>query len=406
MTAIKKGPRPAFNKNIGEAIGQHYKAVQTHKPMGYALMSPNPLVEIAYAAGIQPGFPENYSAVSAVKHLSKKYCEIAEAHGYSQDICSYCRNNLGYVYDSKEKPPLGGLGVPDFLFLTSSACTHYFKWWDALHEIYNIPLIYVNTPRVMEPKSMPDYYLDFAKRELHEAITHLENITGVKITQEKLSQAVTLSGEVVDYWQKLLELQKAAPCPVNLPDISNALFILIALVGKQEGVDLIKVVYNETKQRVAEGLGVLPKEAEKHRLMWLNIPFWYNLALFGYFEDRGCVFPLSDYTQYIWGTTKLNGAEPLESLARKALGGFLNTSLDDQIEKILKDVKEYHIDGIIAHSNRSCRIISVGQPDVAAVIQKELNLPTLMLDGDHTDERVFSEGTVMNRIDVFLEMLG
>ncbi|MEI7638110.1 MAG: 2-hydroxyacyl-CoA dehydratase family protein [Syntrophus sp. (in: bacteria)] len=406
MTEKKKGERPAFNKIISAEIGKHYKDVQTNRPMGYALMAPNPLVEIAYAAGIQPAFPENYAAVSAVKHLSKKYCETAEAHNYSPDICSYCRNNLGYVYDSKENPPLGGMGMPDLLLLTSCACTHYFKWWDALHEIYNIPLIFVNTPRVMEPQSMPDYYLDYAIREIEEAITHVEDIMGVKITNEKLSQAVMLSGEVVDYWHKLLELQKAVPCPMNLTDISNTLFVLIALVGKQEGVDVIKTIYNETKQRVAEGIGVFPKEEEKHRLMWINIPFWFNLGLFGYFEKRGCVFPLSDYTQYIWGTTKMDGAKPIESLARKALGGELNSSLDDQIEKMLMDIKEYRIDGIIAHSNRSCRVLSVGIPDAVKVIQKELNLPSLILDGDHTDERVYSDANIMNRVEAFLEMLG
>jgi len=406
MTEKTRRERPAFNKIISATIERHYKDIQINRPLGYALMAPNPLVEIACAAGIQPAFPENYAAVSAVKHLSKKYCETAEAHQYAPDICSYCRNNLGYVYDSKENPPLGGLGRPDLLLLTSSACTHYFKWWDALHEIYKIPLIYINTPRVMEPQAMPDYYLAYAIREIEAAITQIEDIGGVKITPEQLSQAVTLSGEVVDYWQKLLELQKAAPCPVNLTDISNALFVLIALVGKQEGVDVIKAVYDETKQRVADGTGVFTKEEEKHRLMWINIPFWFNLGLFGYFEKRGCVFPLSDYTQYIWGTTKMDGARPLESLARKALGGELNSSLDDQIGKMIKDIKEYRIDGIIAHSNRSCRVLSVGIPDVVEVIRKELNLPSLVLDGDHTDERVYSDANIMNRIEAFLEMLG
>ena len=406
MTGKTKRERPAFNRIIGAAIESHYNNIKTNRPMGYALMAPNPLVEIAYAAGIQPAFPENYAAVSAVKHLSRTYCETAEAHNYAPDICSYCRNNLGYIYDSKENPPFGGLGRPDLLLLTSSACTHYFKWWDALHEIYKIPMIYINTPRVMEPQAMPDYYLAYAIREIEAAIIQMEDIAGTRITHEKLSQAVSLSGEVVDYWHKLLELQKVAPCPVNLTDISNALFVLIALVGKQEGVDVIKAVYDETKQRVTDGIGVFAKEEEKHRLMWINIPFWFNLGLFGYFEKRGCVFPLSDYTQYIWGTTKMDGAKPLESLARKALGGELNTSLDDQIEKMLVDIKEYRIDGIIAHSNRSCRVLSVGIPDAVEVIQKELNLPSLVLDGDHTDERVYSDASIMNRIESFLEMLG
>jgi len=406
MADKKKRERPAFNRDIAIAMSKHYKDIQKSKPMAYALMSSNPLIEVAYAAGIQPAFPENYACVCAARHASEGYCETAEAHNFAPDICSYCRNNLGYIYGPGESPPMGGIGEPDLLLLTSSACTHYFKWWDALHEIYDKPLIYVNTPRVMEPQSVPDYYMDYAVREIEGAIADIEKIAGVRITNGRLSQAVKLSGEVVDYWQKLLELQKAVPCPMDLSDLTNALFVLIVLVGTQEGVDLMKRIYDETRQRVAEGKGILSKEEEKHRLVWINIPFWYKLGIFGYFEDRGCVFPFSDYTQYIWGTTRMDGSKPLESLARKALGGELNTSVDDQIGKLLKDIKDYHVDGVIAHSNRSCRVLSVGVLDAVRIIREELNIPTVVLDCDHTDERVYSDATIMNGIDAFLEMLG
>jgi benzoyl-CoA reductase/2-hydroxyglutaryl-CoA dehydratase subunit BcrC/BadD/HgdB len=401
----KKRQRPAFNRDIAAAIEKHYKDVLTNRPMAYALMSSNPLIEIAYGAGIQPAFPENYACVCAARHTSARYCETAEAYKYAPDVCSYCRTHLGYLHGSDESPPLGGLGVPDLLLLTSSACTHYFKWWDALQQIYNKPLIFVNTPRVMEPQSIPDYYMDYAMREIEQAIADIEKIVGVKITNDKLSEAVELSGEVVDYWQKLLELQKAVPCPMDLSDLSNALFVLIVLVGTQEGVDLMQKIYDETKQRVAEGKGILSKEEEKHRLLWLNIPFWYKLGIFGFFEDRGCVFPFSDYTQYIWGTTKMDGSKPLESLAGKALSGELNSSLDAHIDKLLQDIKAYQVDGMIAHSNRSCRVLSVGVLDAVKIIRDELNIPTLVLDCDHTDERVYSDNAIMHRIDAFLEML-
>jgi benzoyl-CoA reductase/2-hydroxyglutaryl-CoA dehydratase subunit BcrC/BadD/HgdB len=402
----KKRQRPAFNRDIAAAMDRHYKNVQTKRPMAYALMSSNPLIEVAYAAGIQPAFPENYACVCAARHESAGYCETAEAHKYAPDVCSYCRTHLGYHYGSEESPPLGGLEVPDLLLLTSSACTHYFKWWDALQHIYNRPLIFVNTPRVMESQSMPDYYMDYAMREIEQAIAEIQKSVGVKITHDRLSETVNLSGQVVEYWQKLLELQKTVPCPMDLSDLSNALFVLIVLVGTQEGVDLMKKIYDETKQRVAEGKGILSKGEEKHRLLWINIPFWYKLGMFGFFEDRGCVFPFSDYTQYVWGTTRMDGSKPLESLAGKALSGELNRSLDAHIDKLLQDIKAYHVDGVIAHSNRSCRVLSVGVPDAVKIIRDELNIPTLVLDCDHTDERVYSDAAIMHRIEAFLEMLG
>ena len=62
--------------------------------------------------------------------------------------------------------------------------------------------------------------------------------------------------------------------------------------------------------------------------------------------------------------------------------------------------------GVIAHSNRSCRVLSVGVFDAVKIIREELNIPTLLLDCDHTDERVYSEAAIMQRIEAFLEMLG
>ena len=405
MGEKKKRQRPAFNRDIAAAMERHYKDVQTKRPMAFALMSPNPLIEVAYAAGIQPAFPENYACVCAARHVSSGYCETAEAHKYAPDVCSYCRTHLGYHYGSDESPPLGGLEVPDLLLMTSNACTHYFKWWDALQHIYNRPLIFVNTPRVMESESVPDYYLDYAMREIEQAIADIEKIVGVRITHDKLSEAVRRSGQVVDTWQKLLELQKAVPCPVGLSDLGNALFVLIVLVGTQEGVDLMNRIYDETRQRAAEGKGILSEGEERHRLLWINIPFWYKLGLFGFFEDRGCVFPFSDYTNYTWGTTRMDTSKPLESLANKALSGELNRSLDAHIDKLLQDIKAYHVDGVIAHSNRSCRVLSVGVPDTVRIIREELNIPTLVLDCDHTDERVYSDSAIMHRIEAFLEML-
>jgi len=401
----KKRQRPIFNRDITSAIEKHYKDAQTNRPIAYTLMSSNPLIEIAYAADIQPAFPENYACVCAARHTSVQYCETAEAHKYAPDVCSYCRTHLGYLHGSDQSPPLGGLGVPDLLLLTSSACTHYFKWWDVLHEVYNKPLVFVNTPRLMEAQSVPDYYMDYTMREIDQAIADIEKIVGVKITNDKLSETVKRSGEVVDYWQKLLELQKTVPCPMDLSDLGNALFVLIVLVGTQEGVDLMKKIYAETKQRVAEGKGILSREEEKHRLLWLNIPFWYKLGMFGFFEDRGCVFPFSDYTQYIWGTAKMDGSKPLESLAGKALSGELNSSLDAHIDRLLEDIKAYQVDGVIAHSNRSCRVLSVGVLDAVKIIRDELNIPTLVLDCDHTDERIYSHNAIMRKIEAFLEML-
>jgi benzoyl-CoA reductase/2-hydroxyglutaryl-CoA dehydratase subunit BcrC/BadD/HgdB len=95
----KNGTGRNFNRDIGAAMKQHYSDTRTRKPLAHTLMSSNPLIEVAYAAGIQPAFPENYACVCAARHASSRNtAPKAEAHHYTQDICSYCRSNLGYIH--------------------------------------------------------------------------------------------------------------------------------------------------------------------------------------------------------------------------------------------------------------------------------------------------------------------
>ena len=107
MAEKKKGLE--VNKSISTAIGKHYQDTRTRKPLAWTLMSPNPLIEISYAVGSQPVFPENYAAACASRHVSGKHCELAEAHDYLSDVCSYCRNCFGYIFSQDEDPPHGGL---------------------------------------------------------------------------------------------------------------------------------------------------------------------------------------------------------------------------------------------------------------------------------------------------------
>jgi len=257
MGKEKKRERPAFNRDVSAAMAEHYARVQTKRPLAYALMSSNPLIEVAYAAGIQPAFPENYACVSAARHKSGDYCERAEAGHYTQDICSYCRNYMGYVRSSDADPPMGGIGHPDLLLMSSSACTHYFKWWDTLRETTGKPLIFVNTPRVMETQAVPDYYIRFTMEEIRLAIAGIEKALGIKVSPDKLAQAVHRSDQVILYWQKILELQKAVPAPMGLSDLGNALFVLIVLAGTQEGEDLMKKIHEEWLVTGDTGIAVL-----------------------------------------------------------------------------------------------------------------------------------------------------
>jgi benzoyl-CoA reductase/2-hydroxyglutaryl-CoA dehydratase subunit BcrC/BadD/HgdB len=72
---------------------------------------------------------------------------------------------------------------------------------------------------------------------------------------------------------------------------------------------------------------------------------------------------------------------------------------------VLEMVDKYDVDGIVMHSNRSCKPYSLGQYDIQRIVEQQKGIPSLMLEADMTDERKFSESQIETRIDAFIEVL-
>jgi benzoyl-CoA reductase/2-hydroxyglutaryl-CoA dehydratase subunit BcrC/BadD/HgdB len=68
-------------------------------------------------------------------------------------------------------------------------------------------------------------------------------------------------------------------------------------------------------------------------------------------------------------------------------------------------VKDYHVDGVIMHSVKSCRVLTIGQLHVRQMIEKHLNVPVMVIEGDMADARAYSETDARNAIDEFMETL-
>ncbi len=84
---------------------------------------------------------------------------------------------------------------------------------------------------------------------------------------------------------------------------------------------------------------------------------------------------------------------------------YLNIGVDEMLKIIKKMIKKYDVDGFVMHSNRSCKPYSLGQYDIMKTLQKEMGLPSLMIEADMVDERAWSESQIETRIDAFMEII-
>ncbi|MBU7028576.1 MAG: 2-hydroxyacyl-CoA dehydratase, partial [Theionarchaea archaeon] len=145
---------------------------------------------------------------------------------------------------------------------------------------------------------------------------------------------------------------------------------------------------------------------EKIRLLWDNIPLWYAMrSLSEIFEEYNACLVADTYTN-AWASANIDTGNPMESLARNYLEIYLNISMDLMLERIVNLVKVFDVDGMVMHSNRSCKPYSLGQYDLARNIKEETGIPVLIIEADMVDSRSYAEAQTKTRIEAFLESLG
>jgi hypothetical protein len=82
-----------------------------------------------------------------------------------------------------------------------------------------------------------------------------------------------------------------------------------------------------------------------------------------------------------------------------------NRPLNHRKETMRRLIRDFGIDGVVMHMDRSCRPISLPQFEIMKYVQEELHVPTLLFDADSMDERYFSESQISTRLDAFMEKL-
>lgn len=361
--------------------------------------------EILQAMDVSVVYPENFAVVAASKRLSSAFCQAGERAGFSRDVCGYARITMGYVLGGPDAPeaPYGGMAKPDFLTVRSSACDSRMGWFATMSRTLELPLHIMDAPYQPEAGCAEAYHARYTKDQLEEFIDFVENQTGRKLDRDVLREKVALSRRAEKLQREITELRKAVPCPMGSADAYTAVWPGMYMTGTQECDDFYTRLKAEVNERIEKGIGIV--EEEKFRIMWSGIPFWYNMRLVNHFEQFGGVVAIE--TTYFRGDEDdpPHSNDPVEDMSlRHTVHRRTGTGIQGQIDSTLRIAKEYSIDGVILSFNPSCRQYYIPQLEIKNSLE-EAGIPTLSLECDMADERTYSEGQIMTRINGFIERL-
>ena len=396
------GPPLRCNARLKELLTQHYYLARHAKgARPLAWVTSGAPVELLRVFDFYTVYPENHGALCGAKRMGTELCAAAESVGYSRDLCSYARIDLGHHFTGKT--PAGILPRPELLFASNNICQTVVYWYRALAHYWKIPLVLIDTPYNFAGGS--DAQIQFVAAQLEESIPLLESVSARRFDPAKLRQVIGRSKEACALWGKVLDTMKARPAPMTIFDAFAHLAPVVSLRGLETTVAYYRTLLDELRERVERGIGALT--VERKRLMWDNIAIWFRVReLAGLFAERGLNFVTSTYTN-AWAETAatIDPQQPFESLAKAYSRIILNNNLKHRLELMERLVRDFAVDGLVMHSARSCKPYSIGQYDLKRFLTDRLRIPSVVIEADIADSRAFSEKQVHDQLELFFEAL-
>ncbi len=397
------GPPLESTRKMKELMVSHYLAgryADGAKPVAW-ITSGFP-VEFLRPFGFHVVYPENHGALCGVQRKSVALAQSAEEWGLPRDTCGYARCDIGSTLT--QSTPVGRLPKPDVLLACTNICQTVVYWFRTLSRILDVPLVIIDTP--FQYGEAGEHAEAYVAEQLENLIAVCEQVSGRKMDPGDLTEAARLSKEGSELWGECLALAKHKPAPWTGFDAFMHIGPIVTLRGMPACNAYYRLLRDELSDRVSRGIGAL--RDEKHRLLWDNIPIWYELrSLSRLLAESGFAIVVTSYTNG-WAETShlFDPDDPIRSAAKVYTRIFLNRDLEYRQRLLRQLAQDYECDGAILHSNHSCKPYSMGQIDLAERLSREAGLRTMIVDADHVDSRVYAKEQVEGRLSAFMESFG
>ena len=362
--------------------------------------------ELLRAMGFAVHFPENHAAMLGATRLSTDLIPVANAIGYSPDICSYLTADIGaylkgFTPLSKAYPGIESVPKPDVLVYNTNQCRDVQDWLAWYAQKLDVPLIGITSPKNVN--EVTESHIDDVSSQIQALVPLLEAITGEKLDLERLKQTVALSRECTELWKEVLETAMAKPAPITFFDATIHMGPAVVLRGTQQAIDYYRVLLAELKQRVADGVAAV--EGEQLRIYWEGMPVWGRLRQHSeMFAELKATVLASTYCSS-WIFPAFDAGDPFRSMAKAYLELFIVRSDAYKGEYIKQMLAKFQIDGIIYHDAKTCPYNSNNRYGMPQRLERETGVPALVISGDLNDLRCVSDEQTKTNVEAFIEQL-
>lgn len=345
--------------------------------------------EIFQAMGVVAFFVEFVGAMLANAGLAANFLQRAEQEGFSTDGCSYHRCVLGAALEKL-------LPDPQVLVGATCPCDGGLK---SVHELGHIHKKDVFTLQI--PYEYSKKTVQYLVSQYREMIDYITEKTGRNLDIDKLREIIRCSNKSVELIRQVFEMCKHIPAPITGKELKNFAIIFALISSYPEGIEVANQYVKELEDKVSKNIGGLSEE--KYRLLWIQNRIQFKNRLIENLEERfGANVVIDELNHIYWDSLDEN--KPLEALAKRQILHPFNGDLQGRVKILKQQAVEYKVNGAIHPSHWGCRQ-SCGARKIFRDALAEVGVPMINLDVDCVDERNFSEGQLMTRLEGFMEML-
>ena len=378
-----------YRKLLVETINQYYAPFK-EKQRKFVWLSAFAPSEIIKSFDVDIFYPEIHVAVLAPRKVGPELLSKSASLGFNDDLCSYMRMFAGAL-EFEGSLPFGKIPNPDALVVTNNQCGTLFAMWKILAARYKIPLYVLDLPAYTPGRD------EYVLPQMKKLVEFMENLTGTTLDEDKLLEQTAQSSKASSLWGELCTHVFTGEVEITINSLVNNYFLPMTIAHSDlKTVEFLKDVLQRVKKS--------KREDKYKRVYWFGYPFWFSKEKFPDLSQFGGKIVANNYLKW-WDIPINNHKEPLVALADAYANTYLNRSLESRISELEKeDFEKYDIEGVIVHSNFSCKRDAVVSSKAVEILS-EKGFSVVEIQGDMCDKDKFQERQFLLRVEAFLEGL-
>ncbi|RKD32303.1 double-cubane-cluster-containing anaerobic reductase [Thermohalobacter berrensis] len=377
-----------YNFVISEVHGLRIKELDDHKQNGgkvlgtFCVFVPDEIIFSADAIGVGLCGGSDFWVPDGEKVLPRNICPLIKA-SVGAKISGTCP-----YFQSAD------------MLVGETTCDGKKKAWEILNDY--TPIHVMDLPQMKRENDKKHW-----KDEIKLFMDKVEELTGNKITEERLNNAIKLINRKRRVLQRLYNTRKADKLPISGKDA--LLITQIAFYDDLERfIQKTEELCDELERRIEKGVGVFPENTPRILVTGtpMAIPNWKIHHLIETSGGSVVCEETCTGTRYFENTVKENNKtldEQIDALTDRYLN--INcacfTPNEGRIDDIIRLYKEYNADGVIYNTLSFCHTYSVEYKKVKEALDKE-GIPVMMIESDYSLQ---DSGQIKTRLEAFFEML-